>query len=121
MNKDLYFGEGNAKLSTAIGIFDLPAGWTCPQANLCLSKANPLNGTITDGPNTQFRCYAASCECVFNSTRKHRWNNFKRLTACKSLSVKWQILFKTICLKIPISFVFILPATSLMRNISLLG
>ncbi len=84
MSKKLKFANGNAKLK-GIHTFSLPAGFSCPGANLCLSKANQLTGKIADGPNTQFRCYAASAEALFKNIRKSRWNNFNLLKACKSL------------------------------------
>lgn len=81
----LFFGSGNAKLSTAIGTFSLPAGFTCPQANECLSKANRLSGSITDGTKTQFRCFAASQESLFPSVRHARWKNFELLKSNSSI------------------------------------
>ena len=84
MNKNkLSFSNGNAKLK-GIHTFSLPAGFSCPGASLCLSRANRETGKITDGANTQFRCYAASAESLFKTTRKSRWNNFEQLKACKS-------------------------------------
>lgn len=79
MNKTLNFGSGNAKLSTAITTFSLPAGHSCPFAKDCLSKANRLTGKIIDGKHCQFRCFAASQEALFPSVRKARWTNFEVL------------------------------------------
>lgn len=62
--------------------FDLPAGWTCPAANLCLSKSNKTSGKITDGKHSKFRCYAASLEAAFPATRRLRWHNFDLLKQC---------------------------------------
>jgi hypothetical protein len=76
---------GNAKLSTAIGTFSLPAGWSCNFAKECYSKADRKTGTITDGKNCQFRCFAASEECVFTNVRQARWRNFEMLKNAKSL------------------------------------
>ena len=59
--------------------FDLPAGWSCPGANECLSKAHKSTGKITDGANTKFRCYAASLEAAFPQVRSLRWHNFDLL------------------------------------------
>lgn len=53
--------------------FDLPAGHTCPSADICLSKE--VNGRIVDGPNTTVRCYAASEEVIFTNVRKLRNHN----------------------------------------------
>jgi hypothetical protein len=84
-SKKLSFGMGNAKLSLAIGTFSLPSGYSCPQANECLSKANQETGKITDGPNCRFRCFAASEECVFKSVRISRWKNFELLRSIHSI------------------------------------
>jgi Gene product 88 len=83
--KKLNFAFGNAKLSNKIAIFSLPAGHSCPFADKCLSKANRITGKITDGPNTQFRCYAASEEAPYTSTRNSRWNNFDLLLNAKTM------------------------------------
>ena len=83
--KKLKFGKGNAKLNTAIAIMDIPAGYSCPQANLCLSFSNRLTGKITDGKNTEFRCYAASAEAAFPSVRRKRWYNFDLLRSMGSM------------------------------------
>jgi hypothetical protein len=79
----LRFGRGNAKLDDAIFTFSLPAGYSCPFARDCLSKANRQTGRIKDGPGTKFRCYAASME-MRQSIRRSRWHNFRLLHACKS-------------------------------------
>lgn len=85
MNEKLFFGWGNAKLADSIATFSLPAGWTCPFANLCLSKADQHTGKITDGKDMVFRCYAASHECTYTSVRESRWNNFELLKAANSI------------------------------------
>ena len=56
--------------------FDLPAGWTCPCADVCLSKADRETGKITDGKNCQYRCYASSIEAFSPNARKNHWDNF---------------------------------------------
>lgn len=76
MKNNLHFSYGNAKLPRTTVIFDLPAGHSCPFAKLCKSKADPVTGKLTDGPDTQFRCYAASVESLRTSVRKLRWHNF---------------------------------------------
>lgn len=81
----LMFGRGNSKLDKKIYTFSLPAGWTCPCANECLSKSNPDTGKITDGKETKYRCFAASQEAIYHNVRLSRWNNFKALKTCKSL------------------------------------
>jgi hypothetical protein len=78
-NNKLNFGNGNAKLSTAIATFSLPAGHSCPFAKDCYSKASRLTGIITDGKHCRFRCFAASQEALFTNVRKSRWDNFEAL------------------------------------------
>jgi hypothetical protein len=89
MNDNLLrFGNPNSKLKKLIkklGLvlktFTLPAGWTCPGAKDCLSRANRETGKITDGPDTEFRCFAASAEATYPSLRKMVWHNFELLRA----------------------------------------
>lgn len=68
---------GNAKIP-GVWTFSLPAGWTCPGAKECLCKANRETGKVTDGPDTKFRCFAASDE-RYTATRMARWHNFELL------------------------------------------
>lgn len=94
----LKFSKSNSKinkLADMLGLkksqvysFDLPAGWTCPMADICLSKADKVTGKITDGKNSKFRCYAASLESAFTSARQAHWHNFDLL---KGLSVNGMI------------------------------
>lgn len=71
----LIFGKGNAKLDREVLTFSLPSGYTCPGAQDCLSRANKKTGKITDGPETQFRCFSASQEALLPIVRKARWKN----------------------------------------------
>jgi hypothetical protein len=75
----LKFNRGNAKLGRDIWTFSLPAGFACPGALECLSKANRETGKITDGADTKFRCFAASDEAQYKNTRLQRWHNFELL------------------------------------------
>jgi hypothetical protein len=79
----LKFGEPNAKLKKMLKelklklkTFTLPAGWSCPAAKDCLSRADKVTGKIKDGPDTEFRCFAASAEATYPSLRKMVWHNF---------------------------------------------
>ena len=88
MDNLLRFGEPNAKLKKMLKklmlklkTFTLPAGHTCPGAKDCLSRANRETGKITDGPDTEFRCFAASAEATYPSLRKMEWRNFELLRA----------------------------------------
>jgi hypothetical protein len=88
----LKFQQGNAKLGKNIFTFSLPAGHACPFANDCLSKADKLTGKLTDGPNTQFRCFAASAEAVYPNVRLARWHNFDLLKKLNSVKAADLIL-----------------------------
>lgn len=97
MNSDkLTFAKGNAKLSGDTAIFSLPAGFTCPGALLCLSRANQQTGKITDGKQTQFRCYAASAEALFKNIRVSRWNNFEALQAAKDTMPMVELILRSL-------------------------
>lgn len=63
----LSFSIGNGKLDRQTAIFSLPAGHTCPGALDCLSMAVKTDDgvRIVDGPQTKFRCFAASSEALF--------------------------------------------------------
>jgi hypothetical protein len=80
----LKFSAGNAKLKNIIS-FSLASGWSCPFANECYAKADPENGKITDGPNTQFRCFSASQESLYPAVRKQRFDNFNELKNIKTV------------------------------------
>lgn len=83
----LKFSHGNKKLkkmAVELGLtkravlgFDLPAGHSCPFANICLSKAHKVTGKITDGKNTIIRCYASSGEARSTNARKAHWYNYE--------------------------------------------
>lgn len=79
--KPLSFGKGNGKLDKTTATFSLPAGHTCLFARECLSKADRDAGTITDGPETKFRCFAASGEALYTNARESRWDNYDALKA----------------------------------------
>ena len=86
MNDLLKFGDPNSKLKKMIrklGLklktFTIPAGWTCPAAKDCLSKADRETGKIQDGPDTEFRCFMASAEARSPSLRNLVWHNLELL------------------------------------------
>lgn len=81
----LKFSKGNAKLGKDVLIFSLSAGHSCPGAKDCKSSVflNPDGSRrIEDGPDNEFRCYAASAEIrlpdVFN-LRKHNYDTLLAL------------------------------------------
>jgi hypothetical protein len=92
----LSFGFGNAKLSEATGTFSLPAGWSCPFARDCLSKADRTTGRITDGKVTEFRCFAASNESTFPSVRDSRWRNYDALKKAGTLEGMAEVIQKSL-------------------------
>lgn len=59
--------------------FSLPAGYSCPFAHDCQSRADRVTGRITDGKHTQFRCYAATQEARGTNLRNSRHRNFDLL------------------------------------------
>jgi hypothetical protein len=72
---------GNAKLGKQTLIFNLPAGKTCPGALYCKSFAvvTPEGRKIADGPQTQFRCFAASSEVQYDAVFLSRADNFQQI------------------------------------------
>lgn len=95
MNNDLTFSQANAKLiamakrlTKRIKAFTLPSGWTCPAAKDCLSKADRETGKITDGPDTEFRCFAASSESQYKNTRAMVWRNFEAIKKALKLDAQ---------------------------------
>ena len=112
MKNLLKFGNPNDKLKKMVkrlGVtlktFTLPAGHTCPGAKDCLSRADRVTGKIKDGPDTEFRCFAASAEAVYPSLRNMVWHNFELIKdalkngvddlanlSCESLPKKYDVL-----------------------------
>jgi Gene product 88 len=86
MSTKLSFGTNNAKFANSVkrATFSIPAGWTCPGASECLARVDKESGKLTDGKDTQFRCFAATMEARRGSIRKSRWNNFELLRACET-------------------------------------
>ena len=82
----LKLGKGNAKLGKRVYTFSLPAGYTCPGAKTCKSRAVVVDGkaTVHDGPDCIFRCFAASQEAMYPSTRKARRHNLDLLRAART-------------------------------------
>jgi len=67
--------------------FSLPAGYTCPGALQCLTYAHRETGKIQDGPEQEFRCYAASMECTYPTVRASRWSNYMQLNGLTSTAM----------------------------------
>jgi hypothetical protein len=96
MDKKLIFTHGNSKLQDGQFIFSLPAGWSCPGALTCLSKADKDTGKTMDGPYATIRCYAASLEGVFKKLRDNLWHNFNLLRQCKDTAEIQALILKSI-------------------------
>lgn len=86
MQNLLKFSKANTKLNKGAKLigkklksFTLPAGFTCPSAVDCLTKANEKTGKITDGILQKFRCYEASLEGLYPALREMAWYNLRTL------------------------------------------
>jgi Gene product 88 len=86
----LFFGKGSnnnklrkleEKLGRKVYTFSLPAGYTCPGADKCLTKFDRSSGKIVDGSRQEFRCFAASMEAVFTGFRDNNSRNLELLKA----------------------------------------
>jgi hypothetical protein len=96
MTKNLLrFGFENAKLK-GIWHFSLPSGYTCPGAGGCLTYAIKETGKIKDGPNQNYRCYAAMDEARYPSVRRQRWHNFDLLNATKTVTRMVNLICKSL-------------------------
>jgi len=80
------FANGDSKIGRTYS-FDLPAGYTCPGAQDCWSRAvNTPNGwRIKDGRNCRFRCYAASQEVLLPVVRDLRTHNHNQVRGSRSV------------------------------------
>lgn len=86
----LKFGFGNMKmkkLSAFLGMrvkdiatFDLPAGWTCPKADICKTFTDRDNGKMKK--MGRFTCYASKAEGYSPFARRLRWHNFDEIQSC---------------------------------------
>jgi len=95
MNDLLKFGDPNAKLKKMIrklGLklktFTIPAGWTCPAAKDCFSRADRESGKVKDGDETIFRCFMESAEARSPSLRKLVWHNLELLKEALKLDAQ---------------------------------
>jgi hypothetical protein len=77
-----YWLQDNRKVHS----FDLISGWSCPQAEACLSKVHQINGKrkIKDGKKCEFRCFSASQEALFPAVYNNRMANFIELKSMGS-------------------------------------
>lgn len=78
----LTISEPNSKLGQINApSLSLPAGYTCPFADICKSFAHPTGGKFKSNQKSikdvgDIRCYAASAEMTYPNVRNLRWRNF---------------------------------------------
>ena len=60
-----------------VAALDLPAGWTCPKAGICKTRAARDTGRITRFGSVL--CYAAKAEAYLPAARAVRWRNLDQL------------------------------------------
>lgn len=96
----LKISQPNAK--TRAHQFNLPAGFTCPCASICLAKADRNSGEVKRGKDMQVQCYAASEESRWPTVRKARWWNFNILRQQASALGMAGLLIDAIRLNVPI-------------------
>ena len=92
----LKLGVGNAKLTNDVGIFDIPASWTCPFAKDCGDKVDPKTGKLIKNPNAKFRCFAATSELISKAARNKRWHNFNLIKDCKTSEKMAELIINSI-------------------------
>lgn len=90
----LTFGTSNSKLShLGTTSFSLPAGFSCPFAEVCKSKVPREGGKIKDYGD--IRCFQTSLEGIYPNVREARWKNFD-LVKGKSPGEVTEIILKSI-------------------------
>ena len=60
-----------------VAALDLPAGFTCPNADICKTFAHRKTGKLIRCGRVL--CYAAKIEAMYPSVRKAHWNNYDML------------------------------------------
>jgi len=85
----LTLNRGNDKLQKMdIVYISLPAGYSCPFAQICKSMAHKKGGRFSDTGKAikdfgDVRCFAATAEVAYPSVRNMRWRNFDLLRSFK--------------------------------------
>ena len=64
----------------SVATFDLPAGETCPFADVCKTKADRVTGKLEHFG--RITCYAAKLEAVFSASRRLHWANYDSMLEC---------------------------------------
>lgn len=94
----LKFSKGNAKLGKDVLIFSLSAGHSCPGAKDCKTSVfQNADGSrrIEDGPDNQFRCYAASAEIRLPKVYELRKHNYDTLLALRETSKMTEMILQS--------------------------
>lgn len=89
--------DNTHKAGRKVYSLDLPAGKTCPGAKDCKSCVMPRDDDPTrfhlvDGPECEFRCFAASQEVLFPNVRKSREHNLGELKGKSVAKIRDRIL-----------------------------
>lgn len=66
--------------------FDIPAGWSCPKADICKNFSDPTTGKIKKVG--RIMCYASKVEAYAPAARRLRWHNFDEIKECAGNSDK---------------------------------
>lgn len=83
---------GKIKYINQVWSLDLPAGHTCPWANICKAKLNYETGTVIKGKNAKFLCYAVKAETLYPSVKELRLHNFNLIKQCKNSEQVYTLL-----------------------------
>lgn len=97
-NEYLSIGLGSAKLADDTATFSLPAGWTCPGARECMTRADRETGKVVRGRHSRFTCYAASMEWRA-SIRNSRARNERLLKGCDGAGEMAALIERSLCHK----------------------
>ena len=94
------FSSSNSKLNelavhlklpkNRVVAFDLPPGWTCPNADICKTFANRETGKMTH--SGRITCYAAKIEAAFPAPRRLHWANFDHLKDLDRFAIRYELV-----------------------------
>lgn len=97
----LTISKPNSKLKGINAVsFSLPAGYTCPMADVCKSMAHRKGKAFKDGKKIKdqgdIRCYAASTEVQYKNVRNNRWRNYDLLRDVGSVENMSDLILRSI-------------------------
>lgn len=73
----------------SVAVFDITAGLTCPNANLCRAWVDPRTRKLVIPGTTSFVCYAASLEARYPDSYVYHSNNLKHLLRYGKDDTSW--------------------------------